>query len=255
MEASRLIGRSFLLFARGLLVSSAHEPNERSDRFSVADVAFDIFRLVFSRVPVSDYDLRPREGRPDPTQQELELRRVYGTDRDEDHGIRWGVWLSLGGRANSGQATERRAAGSNAEIEADGFGNQLGRRQIQASPPGDDKHRPGNRPRLCCNRRRLLLAPVFEGLLHELQVFSDSLAEFAELFTTQDASFLIVRCHTESRDHDLVEIVLECMLADPLLGLLGGQVRFFRQELMVKVLMRLKDRLVPKQYAQKLQTG
>ena len=83
-------------------------------------------------------DLRPRKRRPDPTQQELELRRSDGTDRDENHGIRGVVGLSLRSRANSGQATERRTADSNAEIEADGFGNQLRRSQIQASPPGKD---------------------------------------------------------------------------------------------------------------------
>jgi hypothetical protein len=148
MEASRPIGRGFLVVAMGLLVSSAHEADERSDRFGIVNAAFDIVRLVFSRVPVSDQNLRPREGRPDSTQQELELRRGYGADRDEDHGIGWGVGLSLGGRANSGQPAERRAAGSNAEIEADRFGNQLRRSQIQDSPPGNDEHRPGNRARL-----------------------------------------------------------------------------------------------------------
>jgi hypothetical protein len=103
MEASRPIGRSFLLLEMGLFVSSAYELDERSDRFSIADAAFDMLRLeLFGRVPVSDEDLRPPKSRPDPTQQELELRRGYGADRDKNHGIRGGVGLSLGGRANSG---------------------------------------------------------------------------------------------------------------------------------------------------------
>jgi hypothetical protein len=162
MEASRSIGRGFALLAMGLLVSSAHEADERSDRFGVAHAAVDVVRFeMFSRVPVSDQDLRPRKGRLDPTQQEFELRRSYGADRDKDHGIRGGVGLSLGGRPNSGQATERRTAGGNAEIEADGFGDQLRRSQIQASPPGQDKDRPGDRPRLGRNGRRLLLASIF----------------------------------------------------------------------------------------------
>ena len=101
-----------------------------------------------------------RKRRPDPTQKQLELGRGYGADGDEDDGIRGSVGLSFGGCANSGQATERRTAGSNAEIEADGFSNRLRSSQIQASPPGQDKDRPGDRPGLGRNGRRLLLATI-----------------------------------------------------------------------------------------------
>jgi hypothetical protein len=173
---------------------------------------------LFGGVPVSDEDLRPRKRRPDPTQKKLELRRGYGADGDEDYGIRGGVRLSLGGRANSGQATKRRTAGSNAEIEADGFGNQLRRSQIQASPPRQDKDRPADGPWLGRNRRHLLLPPVFQGLLHELKVFSDGLAEFMDLLATESAALLVVRCNSERGNRDLVKIVFDRTFADPMLA-------------------------------------
>jgi hypothetical protein len=255
-SAGQSTGGGWLIRALRLLVRlSAYELDERSDRFGAADAFVYLGWLELGRIPVSNDDLRPRKSRPDPTQQELELGGGYGADRDEDHGIRGGVGLGLSGRGNSGEPTGRRTPGGDAEIETDRFGNQLRCSQIQAPSPGQDKDRPANRPRLGSDRRRLLLAPIFEGLLHELKVFSDRLAEFVDLLATEDAAFLIVRCDTERGNRDLVEIVLECMLADPMLGLLGGQARFFLQELMVKVLVRLEDRFVSKQYAQKIQAG
>ena len=70
---------------------------------------------------------------------------------------------------------------------------------------------------------------------------------------TYSCNIRVIGFNPERGNRDLVEIVFDFMFADPMLGLLGGQDRFFREELMVKMLVRLQDRFVSEQNTQKLQ--
>ncbi len=103
---------------------SADTLDERSNRFRIAHAFVYFVRFKLSGgVPVSHQDLRPWKCRPNTAQQELELGRSYGTNRDQDDGIRGSVGLNLGGRTNSGQSPEGWTPGNDAAIEPDSFGD------------------------------------------------------------------------------------------------------------------------------------
>src|SRR3984893_11561442 len=155
------------------------------------------------------------------------------------------------------QAAKRWAEDPDPEIEPEGVSNQFRCRKVEASSPGKDKRGRGaaNGVGLRRDRRRLLLALEIEALLHELDIFGDGLVELVQLLAAQDVAFLIVRRDTKRWDRHFIEIALKTLLHDPAVCSPRGLGRFASEQLVIKLLLRLKHGLVAEQNAEEFETG
>jgi hypothetical protein len=113
------------LFARAAHIGlPADEVHESGNRLSATRLLSDQVGACIPAVPISDHDLGARKAASQAAQKNVELRPRYRTDGHQCDDFGRLVGPRLGGRAYARQPTERRAAGIDTALEADGIGDQ-----------------------------------------------------------------------------------------------------------------------------------